>query len=48
LYDQSDGVPEAERGDNDSSDLDGPSAPFHEQQQGQVQNPEGQRTGIHG
>jgi hypothetical protein len=47
LNDQSDGVPEAEPGDNDSADLDGPCALSHEQQQGQVQNPEGQRTGIH-
>jgi hypothetical protein len=48
LNDQSDGVPEAERGDYDSAYLDGPSALFSEQQQGQVQNPEGERTGIHG
>jgi hypothetical protein len=48
LNDQSDRVPEAEPGDNDAACLDGPGATFHKQQQGQVQNPERKRTGVHG
>jgi hypothetical protein len=47
LNDQSDGVPEAEPGDHEPAELNGSCALLNEQQQGQVQNSEGQRTGIH-